>query len=93
MECSNLNAHLLLLHVKDDPSCACGYRLEDTNHFFIYCPLYNGIRPILTNFCLTNDIEFCSNTLLFGVDYDMELCVNLFEIVHEFIQMSNRFNQ
>ena len=92
MECSNLNGHLFLLHVKDDPSCACGHRTEDSNHFFIQCPLYNGIRPLLTNFCLTNGIELSIEILLFGVDYDSELSINLFEIVHEYIKMSDRFH-
>ena len=40
MNCSKLNAHLKELHVVDSGACACGYDVEDTNHYLLNCPLY-----------------------------------------------------
>ena len=44
MHCSNLNAHLVELHVLSDPMCICGLDKEDNNHFFFHCPLYDECR-------------------------------------------------
>ena len=39
--CSKLKAHLHFnLHVEDDPSCRCGFGIEDPYHFLFACPLY-----------------------------------------------------
>ena len=45
MGCSALNGHLsMLLHVKDNPKCECGFAVETPRHYFIDCPLYAGPR-------------------------------------------------
>ena len=44
MCCSNLKAHLYLLHVVDDPLCVCSQGVEDNEHFFFVCPLYVVLR-------------------------------------------------
>ena len=44
MHCSNLKAHLVGLHVSDDPSCICSTGVEDNQHFFLDCPLYYTYR-------------------------------------------------
>ena len=49
MQCSNLKAHLLALHVVDDPTCACNTGAEDNYHFFFQCPLYYAYRLELIN--------------------------------------------
>ena len=33
MQCSNLNFHLLYLHVADSASCRCSHKCEDVNHY------------------------------------------------------------
>ena len=49
MHCSNLNSHLVSLHVKDDPKCVCSYKTENTKHFLLDCPLYETHRIKLWN--------------------------------------------
>ena len=65
MQCSNLKAHLVLLHVVDDPTCSCGTSAEDSNHFFFDCPLYYSHRLKLSN--AVNQVSvFTLNNLLYG---------------------------
>ena len=46
--CSKLKAHLHFnLHVEDDPSCRCGFGIEDPYHFLLTCPLYAQIRVVM----------------------------------------------
>ena len=93
MECSRLNAHLNDLHVLDDPQCVCGFRCEDSRHFLLNCPLYNQHRNELRAFCVEANIEFTVNNLLFGSKkVDLALNLKLFEMVHNFIQNTGRFN-
>ena len=47
MNNGNLNFYLHNINVIDSPRCACGYDSEDTVHYFISCPLYNGPRAVL----------------------------------------------
>jgi len=45
---SKLKAHLHFnLFVEDDPSCSCGFEIEDPYHFFFVCPRYAQNRVIL----------------------------------------------
>ena len=65
LKSSNLNAHLVALHVLDEPMCSCGLDVEDNSHFFFMCPLYNNERQILFNEVnLLCDVSL--DTLLFG---------------------------
>ena len=46
--CSKLKAHLHFnLHVEDDPSCRCGFGIENPYHFLFTCPLYAQIRVVM----------------------------------------------
>ena len=94
MGCSSLNSHLcLILHVKDNSGCVCGANLESPGHFFLHCPLYDGLRQ-----SLIDSIErytACNiNIILFG-DKNLPLGENIsiFRAVHRFIKHSNRFTK
>ena len=94
MECSPLNAHLYALHVIENPSCNCGYQNEDTDHFFLACPLFNLPRQSLRN--TVNKIAINIHTsyeLIFGSPRltnkeNIELCNS----VHQYILETNRFS-
>lgn len=91
LNCSNLNSHLVSLHVLDDPSCLCGHVNEDANHFFLSCPLYVQERQTLFNgisaFC-----DVTLETILYGnKDVSLENNITIFSYVHDFIKLSNRF--
>ena len=63
--CSSLNQRLCQnLHVVDNPSCRCGHRKEDCNHYFLSCPLFVEEREIL--FKTLEDFEFDSHILING---------------------------
>ena len=91
MCCSNLSAHLNLLHVTDDPMCICGQGIEDNEHFFLVCPLYYDIRNAL----LAGIRLICQPALeviLFGssiCDIGANKCI--FDAVHCYIDKSGRF--
>ena len=92
MQCSKLNHHLFLLHVLDSPSCSCGNKCEDVDHFFLCCPLYIDARRImLTQIRRICTLDISSKLLLFGSeDCDTDLNCKIFEIVHTYIESTNR---
>ena len=88
---NNLNAHLHSLHVIDSPACVCSHSIEDTAHFFLYCPLYYTQRLALQNI-VSRHTEFKLETLLFG-DTNIDNVDNITIIlsVHDYIKNSERF--
>ena len=93
MRCSKLNLHLFLLHVADSPSCACGFDVEDSNHFLLECPLFNAERQtMLQAISVILDIQnLHEETLLFGSDNcDLERNKLIFRAVHQFIKDTKR---
>jgi hypothetical protein len=95
MRCSDLKADLFNLHVSMDPFCICSDVVEDSNHFFFNCNLYNIQREIL----LDNLKEFCGDReitlelILYG-DLELSLEVNrlIVENIEKFILESGRFS-
>lgn len=94
MKCSPLNSHLHALHVIDNPSCNCGYTNEDSDHYFLNCPLYSITRQTLHN--TVNQISinvYTSRELIFGspelsIKQNYELCTAVLQYISE----TNRFN-
>ena len=94
MGCSKLNTHLAAnLHVLDDESCQCGYPHENPYHFFLQCPLYNNIRPILNDAVVRQgNPDITLDILLYGSNnLNFEQNLSIFKAVHEFISLSKRF--
>ena len=80
------------LHVIDNPNCSSCNVIENCNHYFIECPMYQVQR-----ISLFSDIErYCTvstNVLLYGNDSlsvhdNLQIC----KAVEEFIASSERFN-
>ena len=91
MNCSNLNAHLHSLHVIDSPACVRSHSIEDTAHFFLYCPLYYTQRLALQNI-VSRYTEFKLETLLFGdTNIDNVDNITIILAVHDYIKNSERF--
>ena len=89
--CSNLNGHLFLLKLTDDPRCKCGYFFEDTIHFFFVCPLYTGPRTALHNF-VSPQAPFTLRTLLYGDDItNGNLNTNIYLQTIQYIESTKRF--
>ena len=90
--CSKLNAHLCLnLHVIQNPSCHCGYEVEDPMHFFLHCPLYNNERNRM-NAVIINKTEVTLEHILYGnPDLDFKDNLTIFDVVHTFILETKRF--
>jgi hypothetical protein len=90
---SPLKAHLFSeLKVIDSPLCPCGSgAVEDVEHFFFYCQLYDAERAVLK----TNLLPYVINNheyLLFGVpNEDHASNMHVFAAVHQFIRDSKRF--
>ena len=94
LSCSNLKAHLKSLHVTDDASCICGHNLEDVEHFFFYCTLYNVQRHSLFNSLQKLPINNVNVDILLNGDPNVDIVINfqIFDAVHKFIESSERFN-
>ena len=55
-----LNGFLFQTQKSTTPHCPCGFRLEDTKHFVLYCPLYDRSRSELytrTSHITNNDFH------------------------------------
>ena len=90
--CSSLGADLFRVNLKNDPSCPCGWPLEDAIHYFIECPLYAESRNTLIG-NIAHFTTFSIQNLLFGSDEISEdLNTRLFKHVHHFIQNTHRFD-
>ena len=76
----------------DDPTCACGFPVEDAQHFFFVCPLYDDIRlDLITS---VSALTACNlRNILFG-DSALGITDNkvVFDAVHLFLNRSMRFN-
>ena len=82
------------MHVIDEPFCFCSDVIEDCEHFFFVCPLYNEQRQKLFNslYVIFRECVINLHLLLFGSDNLSEEnnnCVALH--VQTFIQESGRF--
>ena len=91
LNCSNLNSHLVSLHVKDDPSCICGHNVENAYHYLLSCPLYVNERQKLFDFVSTKCNVTLDILLYCNDDLSLEDNIDIFLHVHEFIKMSKRF--
>ena len=92
MKCSNLNDHLVKLHVKDDPKCLCTYKLENNKHYLLDCPLYHTHRVKLQN--IVSAISRCTVKILLYGDKNLNFEQNciIFKAVQDYITDSGRFN-
>ncbi len=89
--CSNLNGDLHANHLRDSPSCICGYDVEDAEHYFFNCPAFRQQRNRL--FILTRQFHPISiNTVVFGNEsLSTEDNIIIFKAVQEFIKNTCRF--
>ena len=92
MGCSKLNGDLCRnLHVIPEPTCRCGYHIEDAEHFLLYCPLYNTDRADMVS-SIINVTDITIENLLYGhgalTPEDNE---EVFRAVHAFSSASKRF--
>jgi hypothetical protein len=91
MQCSKLNYHLFLLHVRASYECTCGYNREDVNHYLLQCPFYFQSRNILFQKINTLGVEATVDNLLYG-SKDVHISTNykIFEAVHIYIESTER---
>jgi hypothetical protein len=52
IHCSSLNQHLYSKNIVDSPLCQCG-AIETTEHYLLFCPLYNVHRQLFIEPFLT----------------------------------------
>jgi len=97
MNCSCLKAHLYKLHVIDDATCNCRTSKETSEHFLLYCPLYRNKREKMMNRIVSvlgvNHQYITGDILLFGdIRKTREWNEQLFDIVHDYLVSSQRFD-
>lgn len=88
--CSSLNQHLFSRNIVQSPLCACG-NVENTEHFLLYCPLYNDVRQKMIR-SVSHLCRPSINILLYG---DQNLSFNdnklIFLTVQDFLVQTKRF--
>ena len=92
MHCSKLNHHLFTNHVLGSPTCHCGHKCENSEHFLLHCPLYHEERRAMLsdihNLC---NVTVSCNLLLYGSDLlNFEINCKLFDCVHTYIETTDR---
>ena len=89
--CSSLGADLSRANIVNDPSCPCGFPLEDAIHYLLECTLYTNARmQLFMN--ITPYTVISIETLLFGSDnLTDENNLIMFRNVQKYIHHSNRF--
>ena len=90
-ENSSLNHHLFSKNLIDSPLCRCG-SIETTEHFLLQCTRYTHIRQLLIA-SVSAITTPCLHTLLYGDD-SLDYNVNsiIFDLVHDFIFSTKRFD-
>jgi hypothetical protein len=91
---NNLNPHLMIDHITDDPHCFhCGHNFEDNIHFFLVCPKYTQQRNILLQQFRAIDVPFQINYILYcSSEYSYSLNCKIISYVHNFFRLPKRFN-
>jgi len=91
MQCSKLNYHLFLLHVRASFECPCGHNCEDVNHYLLHCPLYFQSRNVMIGEISQLGIDITVSNLLYGSDTsDLVTNFKMFDAVHMYIETSGR---
>ena len=96
MRCSNLKEHLYSLHVSDTANCICSNEIENCDHFFFSCQLYNDHRQAFLDKIIESvqhyDVTVNTKLLLFGNEklpdaINMKVSI----LVEKFIHDTERF--
>ena len=91
LNCSSLKSHLFNLNIIDSQTCACGYNKENSIHFFLICPLYNGPRVTLHD-NVVGIAAFTPKTLLYGSkELSFESNSKIIKATLTFIHQTKRF--
>ena len=91
---SFLNYDLFRSNLISNPSCLCGSRIEDANHFFFECPIYNNHRLDLIGSLrwLPNGTNIDLHMLTCGnLELSYEQNISIFREVFEYVKRSKRF--
>ena len=88
--CSSLNMDLFHKNITESPLCRCG-SIEDTQHYFFHCRLYQGPRNTLLNACTTYQNPSLSLLLFGSSTLSLEANIAILEHVHKYILDTKRF--
>ena len=90
LQMSDLHNDLFNRHLRDDPSCLCGYSNETAEHFLLHCTEHNETRRLTISTLSPELINV--QTLLFGNNLlNINVNIVIFTSVHEFICQTKRF--
>ena len=92
MHCSSLNQHLYSKNIVDSPLCQCG-AIETTEHYLLYCPLYNVHRQLFIEPFFDDPLISYHHYLFGSSEFSYEQNVEIFLAVQSFIINSKRFNR
>lgn len=86
---SDLNYDLYRRHLLDDPACRCGHPAETSEHFLLFCPIFNDARAQTIHILDAKYKEVTS--LLFGQDnLQTQENIEIFSTVHAFLVSCDR---
>ncbi len=92
---SDLNDHQHSKGCADSPTCSCTAGNETIKHYFLDCPEHINCREALLlelNKILPPHTRVSWEILIFGLeDCDLQVNIDLLNIVHQYMQNTNRF--
>ena len=92
LEISDLNNHLFRRFLRIDSKCDCGFRNENSKHYFFDCPRHTEAR-MLTLQTIPNFATLRLESLTHGDNSKTsEENILVFDKVQQFITLSKRFN-
>ena len=87
-----LNYDLYRFNLRDNPGCKCGFQCENSQLYFLKCPIYNNLRNNLP-LVLQMYGQVNLNVILFGSNYlTSEHNFDIVNAVHDNIKCSKRFD-
>ena len=88
--CSSLNFDLFVKNIADSPLCRCG-SIENAQHFFFHCSIYQAQRIVLLN--AVSQYQYPTLNLFLYGDLSLSPDINslIFEKVYKFIVETKRF--
>ena len=97
---SKLNAHQYSIQKVTNPACVCVYRLENTKHFLLHCPLFTLLRSnLFQQVSMYLDLDFDAlpdsmkiDTLINGYHMTKHTSFLVSAAFHSFLEKTSRLS-
>ena len=86
---ANFREHSFRFNFSPSPYCDCG-RIEDIDHIFLHCPLYQAERDLLKRKLSLNNVPLSKKNILGGGNYDTAIQTLIIEHTASYLSQINK---